>query len=182
MAEPITLDEAKAHLRMDLTFTYDDDYITNLIVAAREWAENHTGRSLIPKTLDHLIDCFGIGGIPLPYGPVVSITSVKYIDFLGVEQTLDAGEYVLFNHHEQAFLTLAYSHMWPTTRNEPNAVRIKYVTGYATAADVPQSIKQAMFLALTDMYENRTGQVDKQLMENKAMCALLAPYNMWGGL
>jgi hypothetical protein len=48
--EPVTLAEMKRHLRAFMSVTDDDDDITNLIVAAREWVEDYTGRALIDQT------------------------------------------------------------------------------------------------------------------------------------
>lgn len=48
--EPVTLAEMKLHLRTFGTDTTEDDKITGLIVAAREWAEDYTGRALVDQT------------------------------------------------------------------------------------------------------------------------------------
>ena len=40
--EPVTLDEMKRHLRCFMSVTDEDDDITALIVAAREWIEDYT--------------------------------------------------------------------------------------------------------------------------------------------
>ena len=53
--EPISLQEAKAHLRVD--FGDDDDYISALITAARDFAEGFTRRAFLTQSwllaLDH---------------------------------------------------------------------------------------------------------------------------------
>jgi uncharacterized phiE125 gp8 family phage protein len=186
MSEPVTLFEAKTHLRLEATGSlpvgYDDEYITGLITAGREWCENYLGRSLIPKTLDLLLDDFPHCDIPLPYGPVTSITSIKYIDYNGTEQTLASNQYVLYFVNEKALIRPAYSITYPSVRAERNAVRIKYLTGYATPALIPEAIKQAIKLYIGDLYENRLGQMDRPLVDNNAIESLLAPYNFWGGL
>lgn len=46
MAEPITLAEAKAHLRLDADLTEDDGLIVTLITSAREQAEHQLGFAL----------------------------------------------------------------------------------------------------------------------------------------
>ena len=48
-AEPLTLAEAKLHLRVDADITDDDSLITALIVTARQQAEHRTGRSLVSQ-------------------------------------------------------------------------------------------------------------------------------------
>ena len=43
--EPVTVAEAKAHLRVDISD--DDTYIGTLITAAREWCEEYLDRSAL---------------------------------------------------------------------------------------------------------------------------------------
>ncbi|MDR1943975.1 MAG: head-tail connector protein [Synergistaceae bacterium] len=50
MTEPISLSEAKKHLRVE--FGDDDELIQGLIAAAREYAEGFMNRSLVAKTED----------------------------------------------------------------------------------------------------------------------------------
>ena len=186
MTEPVTLYEAKTHLRLEadssLPVGFDDEYILSLITGARVWCEGYLGRSLVDKTIDYLIDDFGLCPIILPSAPIRSITYVKYIDENGTEQTLANTEYALFEHNERGYLTKAYGKTWPVVRIERNAVRIRYVAGYATPAEVPQPIKQGILMLIGDMYENRTGQTNNQLFMNKTAEYLLSPYEMWGGL
>lgn len=48
--EPVTLAEMKLHLRTYASDTSEDALISSLITAAREWAENFTGRALVDQT------------------------------------------------------------------------------------------------------------------------------------
>ena len=70
--EPVSLDEQKAHLRLD---TADDDaYLAGCITAARVWVEGQTKRAILPQTWDYTIDCGwpvedGIYRINLPLNP-----------------------------------------------------------------------------------------------------------------
>lgn len=63
--EPVTLDEAKVHLRVDTNA--DDDYISGLIAVAREQVEVDTGRAMIKRTyqliLDNFPNAFGYGTV-----------------------------------------------------------------------------------------------------------------------
>lgn len=47
MPEPITLSEAKAHLR--ITYSDEDSYIETLITAARQYAENYQNRVYVER-------------------------------------------------------------------------------------------------------------------------------------
>jgi uncharacterized phiE125 gp8 family phage protein len=160
--EPIDIDTAKAHLRVDTTD--DDALITALIVAAREGAEQITGRALILQTWELALDGFwdreAVHGrhayrITLPKPPLVSIASVKYLDESGVLQTMAESDYLLDDHSEPARLMPAYGTCWPVTRCQANSVLIRYEAGYADADSVPQQIKSWMLLQIGAMYENR---------------------------
>jgi len=152
--EPLTLAEVKAHLRVDDAAS--DALITALIVSAREMAEHQVGRSLMQQTLELTLDQFPDAFI-LQRPPVISITSVKYLDADGIQQTLAAESYVLDNSSDStaAYLICAYATSWPTTRSEANAVRVRYLAGYANAAAVPQGIKQWMLLQIGHWFATR---------------------------
>lgn len=151
-SEPITLSEAKLHLRVDNE--NEDLLITSLILAARERVEHLTGRALMQQTWEVSMDCFQ-KVIRLPKPPLLDITSVKYIDLSGTEQTLPSTDYVVDAYSEPAKLTPAYGLSWPKTRPQDNAVVIRYSAGYSNAAEVPASIKAWLKLTVGTMYAHR---------------------------
>lgn len=91
--EPVTLDEAKAHLRV--THDSDDTLIGGLITAAREAAEQITGRALAAATYRYASEETVTAATRLPLWPVASVTSVAYTDADGATQTMDSGNYTL---------------------------------------------------------------------------------------
>lgn len=123
--EPVTLAEMKRHLRTFASVTDEDTDITNLIVAAREWVEDYTGRIMIDQswrlTLMGRPGSFAggdivsgtrdgalpvgyysglwtwsrYGEIPLRKSPVLAITAFKSVDVAGVETTVDPATYQL---------------------------------------------------------------------------------------
>lgn len=153
-SEPITPDEAKAHL--NITGSSKDVYINSLIVAARRRIERYLQRALISQTWDCYFSCFK-DCLELPFPPLVSITSVKYKDLDGAEQTLTHGNY----YHTviadvPGKLVRKHGVTFPETEYEnPDSVIVRYVAGYDSAAAVPAEIKHAMKLMLTDYYEHR---------------------------
>lgn len=174
--EPVTLAEAKLHLRVDAAD--EDTLITGLITAAREFAEHYTGRALAPQTLEMALDKFPADGIDLDMPPVATITSVKYTDTAGVEQTVLATDYALSLYGDSRRLTLAYGKSWPSTRDIANAVRIVYVTGYTTA---PKAVKAAILLLIGHLYENRqdVSTLKAEEIPNGAK-SLLNTVKVWG--
>ena len=152
--EPVTLVEARLHLRLDLIGSThpDDDLVTALITAAREYAESYTNRALAPQTLEMVLDCFPAGNIDLDLSPVSSVTSIKYTDVDGVEQTVSTSDYSLSAYGLANTVSLAYDTVWPVTRAVRDAVRIRYVTGHTT---VPKAVKAAILILIAHLYENR---------------------------
>lgn len=165
--EPITPEDAQAHLRVDA----DDDLalIQTLIVTAREYVETYTRRALLTQTWDLALDSFcdplyrcEDGSLRLPKAPVASITSITYIDGAGVSQTwstddwdadLPSGPKAM-----RARIYPAYEESYPSTRSQPNAVTIRFVAGYgATGEFVPASLRSAMLLLIGHWYAIREG-------------------------
>jgi len=159
--EPVSLAEAKAHLRVDIPD--EDILISALIVAARQRCELYTNRAFVQRTLRADIDYFA-DEICLPYAPIVSITHIKYYTAASpsVLTTLSSGVYYL----SRGRVLRNYGQNWEPTDSREGAVQITYVAGYASTSspqyppsDVPQAVKQAMCLYIGDMYENREAQV-----------------------
>lgn len=155
---PVTLAEAKAHLRVDVTD--DDTLITAMIMAAAELAEQHTGRAIMTQTWELTLDAFP-DALELTRTPVQSITSIIYADSTGTNQTLSGSAYALdtADDYGHAYVVPAYGTSWPDTRDQVNAVAVRYLAGYASAAAVPESIKSWIKLAVGSMYTNRESTV-----------------------
>lgn len=163
-AEPVTLSEAKLHLKMD-DISADDTLITSLITAARQWCERYCNRAFIEQTITQVYDCFPASGdvIRLAVSPVGSITSVQYTDDNGDAQTWDSSNYILDSYTEPCEMSEAYNQTFPNTQDIKNAVTVTYVAGYGNAAsDVPAPIKQAMLLMIGHLYMHREDTVSEK--------------------
>jgi len=179
-AEPISLAEAKAHLRVDTTD--EDALITALISAAREHAEHVTHRAFITQTWELAVDAFPAAEILLPRPRLISVVSVKYDDAAEVEQTMDAADYALDTYSEPGWLLPAYGSTWPATLDAANAVRVRYTAGYgATASAVPQGLKAWMLLRVGNLYRNREELVDGRQVQPSFVDRLLDPYVVYFG-
>jgi uncharacterized phiE125 gp8 family phage protein len=150
--EPITLEEAKDHLRVD--GTDDDALISDLITAARKRAEKFQRRAFITQTWTVFLDEFPVW-IRLPKPPLQSVTSVKYLDTDGVQQTLASADYRVDTKSVPARITPAWNESWPSTRAVTNAVEIEMVVGYGAATVVPEEARAAIKIYLGGLYENR---------------------------
>lgn len=176
-AEPLTAAEVKAHLRIESSETADDTYIGNLITAARTHVENYTSRQLISATWDLMLDEFPEEFI-VPRPPLVSVTSLKYYDTSGVQQTLSSSYYSLDTTAEPGVVYLSYGYSWPGIRAIRNTVQLRYVCGYGAAgSSIPYPLRQAMLQLISDCYEFRERTLVGTTMTMTPMCAeLLAPY------
>lgn len=164
VTEPITLAEAKLHLRVD--DNAEDTLIQGFITAAREQCEHILQRSIMSQTWELVLDTFPADGdIELFNPPIISITSVKYIDAnTGLEVTLASNQYALDKDNEPGWLMPASGITWPATYDAANALRVRYMAGYADAASVPSSIKSWILLAIGVWYKNREAMVENTNM------------------
>ena len=151
---PVTLAEAKLHLRVDSTD--EDTLITALITAATEMCEQKTGRAIMQQTWDVTLDEFPTY-FELTRVPVQTVTYVKYYDTDGVLQTLSSALYTVSSADDFGFgkITPVYGTLWPATREHNEAVAVRYVAGYTNAAAVPEPIKAWIKLMINTMFDNR---------------------------
>ena len=142
--EPITLDEAKAFIR--ILDDEDDLLIGTLISAVREHVENVTNRQLGSATFELYASDFIT---KLPKNPVASISKIEYMDENGSYTELDNTTYYLYEHNGIGCIN--YSDI-PTVKDHKKAVKITFVSGYAS---VPEAIKAYMKVKISTLYENR---------------------------
>lgn len=177
--EPVTVAQAKKHLRLEIAD--DDEYVGDVITAARMYFERATNRSLNTQTWRLTLDDFppycdqrgtisypflreGFFATPfdfvdgttqvirLPMGQVQSVTSITYLDTSGASTAFT--NYRLDNSENIARLVPAYNYEWPATRGDIASVTIDYVTGYgALATDVPGDIRHAIKTLIAYWYD-----------------------------
>lgn len=157
--EPVDLHEAKGHLRID-DQDIDDERILGWIQTAREEAEALSGRVLCESTWTAHLDTFPAAGeIRLTLRPVSSVSSIRYVDGGGALQTMDPESYALDASGVTPRILLAYGASWPWARAEPNAVRIEFVAGSPSPAEVPARYRSWILTRVGDLYAHREGTV-----------------------
>lgn len=156
---PVTLDEAKAHLReTDVEQDAQIEAFLKGAVSMLDGRDGILGRALCTQTWDLLLDCFPATsaiGIPLP--PLQSVTSVTYVDPDGATQTMPSGDYIVDTASDPGVLALAFGKSWPSVRLQRNAITIRFVAGYGAAAAVPPAIKDAIKLLIGERHKDREG-------------------------
>ena len=156
--EPISLDEAKLHLRVDLDDATEDALINSLITTARQYCEGYQRRNYITQTWELWLDDFPpLIYINIPLPPLQSVTHVKYYGTDDTEYTFSSDDYFVDTKSEPGRVSLGYIKQWPSTTLRPvNGVCVTFVAGYGDAdTDIPQSVKQAMLLLIAAWYEQR---------------------------
>ncbi len=148
--EPLDIPEVQTHLRV----SGQTGEIARMIKTARGMVERYLQRALITQTWDVYYEDWC--GIKIPYNPLQSVTTVKYRDLDGVEQTLSNTLYYV-TKHEPAEVERVYDTSWPTLQyGRPQPIVVRAVVGYgADGTSVPEEIQHAMKLLITDLYENR---------------------------
>ena len=174
--EPVTLTEAKDHLRVD--HAADDAWIGECIVAARQWCEQYCGRTFITSTWDWYLDALG-DTLEIPMPPTQSVTSITYMDSNGDSQVLSTALYRVDVISQPARITSAYGEIWPSTYDVINSVTVRVVAGYGGAAQVPSSIRHAILIMVGELYENREDSIALTINSVPfGVRALLAPYRI----
>lgn len=153
---PVSLAEAKAH--MNITTSTDDALIGALISTATSQAQELTSRQLVSATLELVLDGFNDDSIEIPTGPLTQVTSISYIDADGVQQTLAADKYSVDAASLVPRIRPSYGHVWPTTRDTMNAVRVRMVCGWDVDS-VPVPVKTWIKVRVATLYEQREATV-----------------------
>lgn len=168
--EPLTLAEAKEHLKID--HADEDGYITTLISAARKFAEGYTRLRLVEQTLMWTLDRWpGYGGttqeshplisgygknrfLEVPAGPLISVTSITTYDDADVGTVWDVANYYVSSPQNRVYRRTGVA--WPIAGRAGGGIEILYKAGFGTlASDVPKSLRQALLLLVSHLYQNR---------------------------
>jgi uncharacterized phiE125 gp8 family phage protein len=153
--EPVSLAEAKAHLRVDTDA--EDTLIQSLIMASRLHIEAALDLALITQTWRHQLDRWPRArSLNLPLRPVQSLSAVRVFDTDDESETLESNAFILDGTSNAARLILSGSAILPVPTRAANGIEIDFVAGYGDEpSDVPQPIRQALLLLTAHWYENR---------------------------
>lgn len=167
-SEPVTLEEAKAFARID--HAVEDSLMSNLIISARQMAEQYLHMSLLPQQHEALMMLDWEQSIELPYGPISVIDSVATLDANNTITLVNEAHYALGARPDTMHLMLSLA---------GQTLRIRYSAGYALPADVPMAIRHGIMLHVTELYEERIAPSSGIPAQAQA---LYAPFRRVGGL
>ena len=158
---PVEWETAKDHL--NLNDETERNYVEHLIEAATGIAETVTNRALMTQTWTLYQDAVPPGSeLILPYPPLQSVTSIKYKDVDGNEQTFSAAEYDVDTVSEPGRIALVESTSgWPSVQSSTiNVFYVEYDAGYTSIDKVPSEIKHAILMMVAHLYEHREDVAD----------------------
>lgn len=170
----VSIEDARLELRIDGTDL--DPVIRARIAEITEHAEHVMGRSIMRQTWQEIGDSFS-GVIRLYNPPLISVSSVKYIDTAGILQTVPVTDYWVDDGELAAYVIPKYG--WPSCALQPNAVTVEYVCGYGdTPAAVPPVIHGYIIAKLIEQFDasNKTEQTSVQA---SYIDSLLDRYKVW---
>jgi uncharacterized phiE125 gp8 family phage protein len=145
--EPLTIADAAAHVRANVET--EAAYLSACITAAREHAEFATGRALVRRDWELVLDAFPARVIEIDKVPVdVASITIHYTDEDGVQSELPAEQFVVVNGEPCRLEPVG---CWPATARRIGAVVVRFEAG----GDAPEIIKAALRLHVGDMYEHR---------------------------
>jgi uncharacterized phiE125 gp8 family phage protein len=176
-AEPVTLAEAKAHLRVEEAG--EDPFIAALIETSRLHIEAALGLALLTQTWSWRLDGWPDGdAVVLPLKPVQAIPAVRITAADGTVETMPASSYILDGASAPPRLH-PKAGRWPQPGARAQGIEIELVAGYGDeVTSVPAPIRQALLMLVAHWYEHRepvlAGTVPAPIPDT--VSALLAPY------
>jgi len=154
--DPVSLELVKDHLRVT-DAPEEDDAIKAIIEDATAYIQEYQWSQLMPATWELRIDDFP-DKIELHPNPVSSVSSLKYYDTTGTQQTLTADtDYVVDTTRHPALIYPAYNAVWPVARGVENDVLATFVAGYASETTLPRATRRGLLMLIEYLYENRGG-------------------------
>jgi uncharacterized phiE125 gp8 family phage protein len=151
-AEPLTLAEVRAHLRLDQSD--EEELLSALIKTACEHLERETGLCLIRQTWRLYLDQWPRDGIiRISRFPVQAIHTVTVYGADGTAVEVSLEDHLLDGQGRPARLWLRSP---PQPGQAVNGIEIDFSAGFGEAgADVPDTLKRAMLVHIAHMFAFR---------------------------
>lgn len=159
--EPVTVSEAKAHLRIDADFTDDDLYLHSLISAARYHVETVADRTLIRSQWQIKMDWFPSWDIELPHPPIAEGSiSVSYVPSGGTTTPIAYTQFREDRDSTPAVIRPLWNGSWPSCRGAENDITITYWAGYGDSPiAVPPPARHCVLMMAAHWYSTREAVV-----------------------
>lgn len=164
-AEPVLLEEAKAHLKID----HDDEdvMLASLMLAARLQIEQALSLGLITQAWTYQMDGWPKGAIVnLPLSPLQAVTAVRVKNSSGASELIAGTNYVVDLVSKPPRLVWNGNAGPQAPGIVAGGIEIDLTVGFgASGASVPAPIKHAILMLTAHWYEHR------DLYTGDAQCA-----------
>jgi uncharacterized phiE125 gp8 family phage protein len=157
---PVELAQFKRNLRIG-TQDEDDDsqdlYLQEILDNVIDEVQADIGRQLARATFTMYLDDFPDTDLQITLGPVAAISTVKYYNLSNTLTTMSSADYLLDNVNLTA--RMRFLETYNVYSERLNGVEIEFTNGWATAAEIPKDLKDAIVLLATDRYLNPENQM-----------------------
>ena len=182
--EPIRSDDQSLRqmLRLEPDETHQDVVISSFASTARARIEAFIRQRLIIREMTYVESGFPRAALVLPIAPIVSITSVAYVDAAGVVQTLAASGYRLRSSVIPNELLPAFGEVWPFCSADPDSVTVTLSVGMAdTDATLPPDLLNAIRIYTAHLYAYRETPFDGEMVGGlpKFVADMVAHHRLW---
>lgn len=163
--ELVTIGQARQQARTDIDADFDAE-LTRDIAAARNHVEAYCGIRIGSQTVVAKCDAFE-DMARVEEVPLVSVTSIQYVDTDGATQTLSTSVYEVRSDDLEASIVLKYAQSWPAIQ-PGSRITLTAVVGYAAA---PPAVLHAMLLRIADFFKDHEAMASEDFTTFDALLA-----------
>lgn len=127
----------------------DDDLIAGLLMAAQGVVETAAAQMLSPREMTFMVDEVDWREWWFPVRPVNALVSVSYIQPDEESASIDPGDLLVRNTHDEPRLIVRTGFAWPA-RAAGSAIRVTANVGHGTPCP---TLKQAIILIAKEWYD-----------------------------
>jgi len=173
-AEPLTLEEAKKHLR--ITHDADDGVINALIKTAREMCESHTRLALVARGCSLYLDRWEKEALEIPAPPLLEVLAIIVHGADGGESEFPETSYTVDTHSRPGRILIEGA---PPQPGLPlGGIEIQFTAGFGDGPeDIPNSLREGMLRLIAHLYLNR-GDAPETAIRNSGAAHLFQPYRL----
>lgn len=169
-SEPVTVEQVKENC--GIFHSEKDAMILLYIQSAVDFAERFTGRQLMPAVWELKMGTY-CEFLEISKAPFISLVSIKYYDADNVLRTLTVDVDFVVCSSDPAIIQFKTDFV---LYDRPDALQIRFNSGYANAEAVPPLIRDAIILLASKRYDNPTDSVENLA---KASTNMLRHYRIW---
>ena len=159
---PVSLTDIKTHLRIEESYTDDDEYLQRLEQVAIRLIHNYVGADLVYTKNELTLSAYE--------GDTI-IVDEPYFD-TSTAPTVMSGSTDIYSGmtYHRTYITITTENM-----TEETEVVVTYYTGYKNA-DLPEDIKNVILQKITNLYDNERGDYNFNNITNNKVTDVVLDY------